>query len=232
MKAGIIAAGEGSRLKAEGITVPKPLVCVDGVPLIERLLRTFVRNDITEIICIVNEQSVEVKEFIGELDIPVPVRCIVKSTPSSMHSLFALAPYLEGHRFLLSTVDSIYADDDFRKYIAYGREQIAADGILALTKFIDDDRPLFADLHDDGSIRKLTSEERLPWATGGLYIFSPRIFSEMDSVLSLHIERLRNFLGYLIAQKYRIEGFPFSKIVDVDRLRDVRIAEEFLRGEQ
>ena len=37
----IIAAGEGSRLKHEGINVPKPLVRVGGSTLIERLTGIF-----------------------------------------------------------------------------------------------------------------------------------------------------------------------------------------------
>ncbi len=229
MKAGIIAAGEGSRLKAEGVTVPKPLVRVGGVTLIERLLRTCVLNGITEVACIVNEQSLEVKRYIEELNLSIPVRIIVKSTPSSMHSLFALSPHLSGERFLLSTVDSVYSEEEFSRYVAYGTSGTDAAGILAVTRFIDDDRPLYADLGDDRTIRKLTSDERFPWATGGLYQFSPLIFREMEPVLRLGIERLRNFLGHLISNGYRLEGYPFGKIVDVDRLSDIRAAEDFLR---
>ena len=39
MKFAIIAAGDGSRLADEGITLPKPLVKVRNVPLIDRLIR-------------------------------------------------------------------------------------------------------------------------------------------------------------------------------------------------
>jgi NDP-sugar pyrophosphorylase family protein len=66
--------------------------------------------------------------------------------------------------------------------------------------------------------------------TGGLYILSDRIFAEMESVRSRGIERLRNFLGYLVAQGYTLEGFPFSKMVDIDHVNDIRAAEHFLRG--
>ena len=38
MHLGIIAAGEGQRLKEEGINVPKPLVKVLGKTLLERVL--------------------------------------------------------------------------------------------------------------------------------------------------------------------------------------------------
>ena len=55
MKYAIIAAGEGSRLAAEGIALPKPLVEVDGQPLIDRLLRIFLDNDAEEIVVICND---------------------------------------------------------------------------------------------------------------------------------------------------------------------------------
>ena len=44
MKYAIIAAGEGSRLAAEGIEQPKPLVKVDGKHLIDRLIGIFMYN--------------------------------------------------------------------------------------------------------------------------------------------------------------------------------------------
>ena len=45
MKYAIIAAGDGSRLAAEGVAEPKPLVRVGGRPLIDRLLDVFMQND-------------------------------------------------------------------------------------------------------------------------------------------------------------------------------------------
>ena len=49
MKFGIIAAGEGSRLASEGVKEPKPLITIQGVPLIERLVRIFARHGATSI---------------------------------------------------------------------------------------------------------------------------------------------------------------------------------------
>ena len=41
MNYAIIAAGEGSRLVQEGVAVPKPLVDLDGRPMIRRLIDIF-----------------------------------------------------------------------------------------------------------------------------------------------------------------------------------------------
>ncbi len=229
MKAGIIAAGEGSRLRSEGIDLPKPLVPVDGVPLIERLLRFFVKADIEEVACIVNEQSLSVKEYVLGLHLPIPVRFVVKSTPSSMHSLFELAPNFTEGRFLLSTVDPIFDEGEFRRFVDAGRKGEEWDGLLAVTQFIDDEHPLFVELEGSSRIRGFSTSGRTPWVTGGLYMFSPRIFREAEAVKKKGIERLRNFLAHLVAQGYRLDAFPFSKIVDVDHVRDIQTAEEMIR---
>ena len=41
MNYAIIAAGEGSRLAQEGVAKPKPLVELNGEPMVERLMRIF-----------------------------------------------------------------------------------------------------------------------------------------------------------------------------------------------
>lgn len=53
----IIAAGEGSRLAQEGVKWPKPLVRLNGVALIDRLIDVFLKNNATSISIIVNEEN-------------------------------------------------------------------------------------------------------------------------------------------------------------------------------
>ena len=52
----IIAAGEGSRLSGEGISIPKPLVEIGREPLINRLIRIFEQNNAESISIILNEE--------------------------------------------------------------------------------------------------------------------------------------------------------------------------------
>ena len=60
MKYAIIAAGEGSRLAAEGVESPKPLVKIGHERLIDRLIRVFMDNDAEEIVVICNDITTEV----------------------------------------------------------------------------------------------------------------------------------------------------------------------------
>ena len=124
MKYAIIAAGEGSRLAAEGVAEHKPLVRVHGECLVDRLLRIFASNGADDIFVICNEQYTDVASHLERLEREgldgqrIPLRHIVKSTPSSMHSFFELSKLIGEGPVVLTTVDTIFRPDDFAKYIA------------------------------------------------------------------------------------------------------------------
>jgi NDP-sugar pyrophosphorylase family protein len=231
MVAGIIAAGEGSRLKAEGIRTPKPLVRVNGVPIIERLLRSLHGCGISAVHCIVNEDSTIVRDYVQGLRLPFPVSFLVKSTPSSMHSLFELAPALGGAgRFLLTTVDSVFDEKDLKALVSAASGDRMADGLLAVTEYVDDENPLYVDADGNGKILSFSKTGNARWVTGGLYALSTRVFDEVEAARRAGIERLRHFLAHLVRTGYDLRIFPFSTIIDVDHVGDIRAAERMLGG--
>jgi len=67
MKFAIISAGEGSRLSQEGVTLPKPLVQLNGVAMIDRLIRIFIRNGADKVVVIINNESPLTKEHLAKL---------------------------------------------------------------------------------------------------------------------------------------------------------------------
>ncbi len=84
MKAGIIAAGKGERLKNGGIFTPKPLIRLGGVPIIERTIMAAINAGANYIACIVNDIEKEVSEYLKSKSWPVTFRLVVKTTPNSM----------------------------------------------------------------------------------------------------------------------------------------------------
>ena len=91
MKFAIIAAGEGSRLAQEGVKQPKPRIELQGIPIIERLVMLFAAQGASCISIIVNSQQPATLAKLQELQKSYPIDIVVKDTPSSMHSLHALA---------------------------------------------------------------------------------------------------------------------------------------------
>ena len=125
MKYAVIAAGEGSRLTKEGNTTPKPLIEVNGERLVDRLLRIFEAQGASEVAIICNEQMTEVKNHLKAVQqtYRLPLRLVVKSTPSSMHSMWELRRWLDDGPFVLTTVDTIFREEEFDAFVSLLREQ-------------------------------------------------------------------------------------------------------------
>ncbi len=246
MKFAIIAAGEGSRLAQEGVVQPKPLVPVCGEPMIDRLLRIFVECGATEIVVIVNEWSVAVREHLQALTLPVHLELVVKTTPSSMHSLHALAPFLRGERFCLTTVDTIFREEEFKKFIRHFSSHKDIDGCMAVTPFVDDEKPLWVGVKEQRSKEGMNNRQGLhlmPKITGfhdrkegddhlvsgGIYCLGDKALDVLEYCIENGMSRMRNFQRQLVAEGLRLEAYSIDKILDVDHKEDIAKAEAFLR---
>ena len=229
MKFAIIAAGEGSRLASEGIKAPKPLIELQGVPLIERLVRVFARQGADSINIIVNGQQPDTLAHIKKLQKEFPINIVVKSTPSSMHSLHALSHLLRGDRFCLTTVDTLFHEDEFAAYIKAFKES-DGDGIMAVTDYIDDEKPLYVDTDTELNITAFSDRatENSRYISGGIYGLSPESLDILDECMSEGIERMRNFQRRLVQSGMKLKAYPFSKIIDIDHAEDISKAEKFL----
>ena len=103
---GIIAAGEGSRLRQSGFAMPKPMVPIAGVPLIESVIRNFRAAGIGPLAIIVNEQERPCVDWVRNRFPGLDVDFIVKTTASSLESFGEVIHRHPGGRMLVSTVDA------------------------------------------------------------------------------------------------------------------------------
>lgn len=228
----IIAAGEGSRLAQEGVKWPKPLVQLNGTTLIDRLINVFLKNEATSISIIVNEEMTEVQEHLQKLKLPVPFYLLVKSTPSSMHSFYELSHYLDSDSVCLTTVDTIFKEEEFGGYIQEFLKDTQLDGLMAVTDYIDDEKPLYVDTDKDLMIRGFLDKQGEPACTyisGGIYCLRRPGLKVLNNAIEQGMSRMRNYQRQLIAEGLKLKAYPFSKIVDVDHAEDIKKAEEFLK---
>jgi NDP-sugar pyrophosphorylase family protein len=230
MKMGIIAAGTGERLIRGGITTPKPLVGVEGKPLIARIIEAGASLEITSIACIVNDLNPAVADFLRSNHWPVPMEIVIKTTPNSMESLFCLAPHLSREPFILFTVDVVCAQQVVEDFVREARALNDAKGALALTRHVDDEKPLWAAIDNSRRIVAMGDGARgSEWVTAGFYYFSPDIFAEIAPAKKKNLTALRQFLGHLIAEGYPLFGIPVPKTIDVDYPEDIAKAEALLK---
>lgn len=230
MNYAIIAAGEGSRLVQEGVKLPKPLVTLNGTPMIRRLIDIFMRCNPTSLSVIVNEEMTQVKEYLESLELPVPFKLVVKSTPSSMHSFYEVSRHFDSGKFCLTTVDTIFREDEFSKYIEAFEADNNADGYMAVTSFIDDEKPLYIDTDDKMNITAFRDNawDGVKFISGGVYGLTPPALKVLENCMENGVSRMRNYQRALVDAHLRLKAYQFDKIVDVDHAGDIATAEAFV----
>lgn len=231
MNYAIIAAGEGSRLAQEGVGKPKPLVELNGQPMIGRLISIFSKLNAESISIIVNNEMTEVREYLETLKDKYPLNIIVKSTPSSMHSFYELSKIMKNGKFCLTTVDTIFKESDFARYIQAFDADSEYDGMMAVTPFIDDEKPLYVETDADFNIKAFRDERwnEAKYISGGIYALNDKAFKVLEECINSGVSRMRNFQRALVSSGMKLKAYPIEKIIDVDHAGDIPVAEQFIK---
>ncbi|HEY5813921.1 MAG TPA: NTP transferase domain-containing protein [Terrimicrobiaceae bacterium] len=222
--AGIIAAGEGSRLRMGGVGVNKPLVPIAGWPLIGHTLRQFVEMGIRRVVVIFNESEQDCAEWVQTHFPTLDLEIMLRSTRSSFESFWRVGRALGPGRHLICTVDSICAAADWRTMIA-SRPDANSAIFLGITSFVHDEKPLWVRLDPSGIKIAEIGGVRSHFATAGIYNVCDAIFErEFDE----SIPSLRVFLRKLLAEGFPLCALPLQEVVDIDTVEDIDLAERFL----
>jgi NDP-sugar pyrophosphorylase family protein len=231
MKAGIIAAGEGSRLAQSRPGTVKPMIIVAGKPLIHWVVDGLRSAGCREITVLTNTRGAAVAPYLSSAFPSVEFSFLTADTASSFESfrLVCLSLAEKSDSFVVSTVDALISPEDVSRFVVEcGGAK--ADAGLALTRFVDDEKPLWADLDGTGFVTALGDAAKTKsFVTSGLY-YATRKAAGLLPEASAH-GRLRDFLGSLVAAGARVSGVVLTKTLDVDRPDDLEAAELFLTTE-
>ena len=220
LRGGVIAAGHGTRLRADGYCVSKPLTPVGGRPLIEHALDRFRAVGVRRATVIVNEESDDCRRWLAGYSKDLDLDVIVRTTPSSYASFEFVATRLAGAPALITTVDAIMPVDAFAHFVESAARFPNDAVVLGLTDHVDDDNPLWAALDEDGRIRRLGGDQA-SHVTAGLY----RLPAQTIVAPTGSFDRLRDYLKWMVDEGRPVYGVALPLVFDIDRARDVEAAE-------
>lgn len=227
----IIAAGDGSRLTNEGIELPKPLVKINGETLIDRLIRIFNENHAESISIIINSTKPQLVEYMAQLSQKEKnIKLISASTPSSVHSFYKLREHISG-RFCLTTVDTVFDEKEFAEYIGTFEQNKTYDGMMGVTAYIDDEKPLYVKTAENGKIEGFYDkyEDGIKYISAGIYALNPIALEVLDRFMQSGQSRMRNYQRALVAEGLNLYAYPFGKVIDIDHKTDIEKAEKIVR---
>jgi NDP-sugar pyrophosphorylase family protein len=216
----VIAAGTGSRLK--GLGVPKPFVRIAGKPLIEHVLSNFEAAGIVSAAVIFNASERACEDFVRDRFPRLVTTIVVKDTGSSLESFREILDVAPPGRLLVSTVDAFCPRKDFIRFVRRAEELPSNATVLALTRYVDDEKPLWVTTTRQGRVSAVGGASG-DAVTAGIYVFPEKV---RRLGIPSELGRLRDFLAWLAKSGEPIESVEIAKVVDVDRAEDVAAAEE------
>ena len=194
MRGMIFAAGLGTRLRPLTDTMPKALVPVGGIPMLQRVLCKLRDAGIGEIVVNVHHFADMIERFLAENDGFGTRIFVSREEPEPLETgggIRHAAPYLAGDRFLVHNAD-ILSDLDLRWFLA--QDDPADLATLMLTEAESDRYLLFDErMRLAGWTNVRTGEVKSPflpdfdparcrrYAFCGIHIVSDAVFGKMAS---------------------------------------------------
>lgn len=206
MKVVIMAGGRGTRIAELFPDVPKPLIPVDGMPILEREIRSLASQGLNNLILTVSYLADKIMAYFGDGSrLGVKIDYFVEETPlGNAGALFRLKDKIGDEPFFLLNADAAF-DVDFNRMLSFHKKH---GGYVTLFTHPNshpyDSGLIIAD--EEGKVEKWLSkeDERPQWynnrVNAGLHIIDPK-------VLELSLENL---------EIDTVTEFPKGK-VDLDR---------------
>lgn len=240
MQAVILAAGMGKRLKSLTANNTKCMVKVNGVTLIERMLRQLDRLKLRRIVIVVGYQGQKLIDFISTLDVETPIEYIDNPIYDKTNNIYSLAlargVLVEDDTLLLES-DLIFADgtlealvsDPYPTLALVDRYESWMDGTVVT-------------LNEDNSIRKFIPGkqfrfEDIPgyYKTVNIYKFSRRFSKDIyvpfltaySSALgdNEYYEQVLRVIAMLDHPEIRAKCMDGRVWYEIDDIQDLDIAE-------
>lgn len=221
LRGGVIAAGHGTRLRADGYRVSKPMTLVGGRPLIGHTLGRFRAIGVHQATVIINEESDDCRRWLADYHEGLDLDVIVRTTSSSYASFELVAARLASAPAVITTVDALMPVDAFQHFVESAASFPNDAVVLGLTAHVDDENPLWATLDEDGRIRRLGGE-RGSHVTAGLYWLPAQRLAPPGAAFA----RLRDYLKWLVEERRPVYGVVLPLVFDIDRAHDVEAAEQ------
>jgi D-glycero-D-manno-heptose 1,7-bisphosphate phosphatase len=180
MKTVIMAGGKGTRISSVASDIPKPMIKIEGVPVLEREICCLREQGFTDMILTVSHMSEQIMGYFGDGSrLGVNIEYFVEEQPlGNAGALFKLRDKLT-EDFLLLNADAVF-DIDFNRFVGYHRQK---GGLVTLFTHPNshpyDSGLLIAD--SDGTVEKWLAKEddRPQWyrnrVNAGLHVISPKV---------------------------------------------------------
>ena len=186
MKAVILAAGEGTRLKPITINRPKPLIKINGKTILEHSISTLKNSGINEIIIITNYKEKDIKEYFKngkKYGVKIQYKKQEKMNGTA-YAVNTIESILENN-FILIYGDLLFSSEAIKKILNLFKTK-NADAVMAVTHVDNPEKYGIIELDKKNRIKRIIEKPKSNFssnlANAGLYVLTRDIFEKIKSI--------------------------------------------------
>ena len=235
MKAVVLAAGKGVRLRPLTDKVPKVMVKVKGKPLLERILDKLVEVKIEEIFLVVGYKKEVIEKYFGNEFKGIPVKYLVQERQLGTANAIGLAKdYIKGN-FLVLNGDVLVESYLFKELGAV--DEFDPYDAVVVGRMVKDPWRYGVIVAENNEIKRIVEKpepgkEPSNIINAGIYRFNEKIFSaiKMTPVSSREEYEIVDSIKLLIEAGTKIGLKVYDGLcLDIGDADDLKKAEEILQ---
>ncbi len=223
MKAYILAAGEGTRMRPLTANIPKPLLPVAGKPFLLHSLESLRENDITDVTILIGWRGRRVREYLGDgsnLGLKIGYEEQERRLGTA-HAIGLARPHMDGP-FLSINGDVVLTPNSVKGFLSFWEERKKT--TMALAKVKDASGLGVVEVENDTvkSIEEKPKRPRSNLINAGMYVFDEGIFDliektqkskrgeyEITDTLQMLMEKDQVF-GHVLSEEWIDVGRPWD----------------------
>ena len=229
MKAFILAAGSGTRLRPLTETTPKCLLPIQGVPLLQIWLENCHQAGIDEVLVNVHSLPEKIREFAAAQRSGVRLHIAEEEQLlGSAGTLFENRDFVAGEQAFFVLYGDVLTNVDLAEMLAFHREKNAF-VTLGIHQVAEPKHCGIVTADEDGVVQSFVEKPQNPqsnWAFSGVMVTSPEIFqfvpSQRPADIGFHL--LPKLTGKMAA--FKIPGY----LVDIGTLNSYSAAQSSWPG--
>ena len=230
----VLAGGEGSRMRADGVVDTQALVPIGGRPQAQLVLEALAAVGCETLTCAARDDAPGLLAALASWRFTVPFHVVPCHTPTSLHTFVAGLHAAPPGPVLCSMVDTVMRGDDWRAVTRQAAARLAEGAliVLAVTSFVNDKSGLYVTRAATGDVvafEQAPAPGAAPCVTGGVYALGSAVRPLADEAVRLGVSRMRGFLDWLVRQRQvRVATIDVPRIIDLDRVTDLSLANAWL----